>query len=365
LANFYSVIKGSDEVSDSEDNPEILPKPMKSQYLRFAFLTGVSKFAKTSIFSGLNNITDITLNPKYGNICGYTQQDIETSFLPYLDGVELEKLKTWYNGYNFLKDKVYNPYNILLFIQNDKLYKNYWFETGTPTFLIKLIKENNYFLPKLSNLRIGEELLNSFDVENIKVETLFFQTGYLTINTQEINEFDELEYTLIIPNKEVENSLSKYIIQEMYGANSLENRKNLIKALSTEDLINLKEVLFSLFASIPYNNYTKNNISSYEGYYASIIYVYFLSLGLNIIAEDVTNKGRIDLTVILNDKVYILEFKVLNSTPKTNTALKQIQEKKYHEKYLSKYNNIYQIGIIFNEKKRNIVKFDYKKVVAH
>jgi len=143
LANFYSVIKGSDE------------------FLRFAFLTGVSKFTKTSIFSGLNNITDITLNPRYGNICGYTQNDIETSFLPYLDGVDLEKLKEWYNGYSFLKDKVYNPYNILLFLQNDKKYKNYWFESGTPTFLINLIKETNYFLPNLSKIKIGEEILDS------------------------------------------------------------------------------------------------------------------------------------------------------------------------------------------------------------
>ncbi len=344
LRDFYTRIKDND------------------QYLRFAFLTGVSKFTKTSIFSGLNNITDITLNPRYGNICGYTQNDIETSFLPYLDGVDLEKLKNWYNGYNFLKDKVYNPYNILLFIQNEYKYKNYWFESGTPSFLIKLIKENNYFLPQLSDITIGEEIINSFDVENIKVETLLFQTGYLTIEEQVINEFEEIEYSLIIPNLEVKNSLSKHIIHEFYEDNSLETRKKLNKTLLDSNLKELKKVLFSLFASIPYNNYTQNNILHYEGFYASVIYTYFLSLGLNIIAENVTNKGRIDLTVIINNIVYIFEFKVLKSTPKTNTALNQIVKNNYHEKYMGKYKDIYLVGIIFNENKRNIVKFNSRKV---
>ncbi|MGM0519778.1 MAG: AAA family ATPase [Campylobacterota bacterium] len=136
LVNFYSVIKGSDE------------------FLRFAFLTGVSKFTKTSIFSGLNNITDISLNKNYGDICGYSQNDLETTFKPYFNGVDMKKLKCWYNGYNFLKNNMYNPFDILQFIANDQTFKNYWFETGTPTFLMELIKKQNYFLPTLTNLRV-------------------------------------------------------------------------------------------------------------------------------------------------------------------------------------------------------------------
>jgi hypothetical protein len=344
LRNFYSVIKGSDE------------------YLRFAFLTGVSKFTKTSIFSGLNNITDITLNPKYGNICGYTQNDIETFFLPYLDDVDLEKLKLWYNGYNFLKDKVYNPYNILLFIQNDYRYKNYWFESGTPTFLIKLLQKNNYFLPELSNITIGEEIINSFDINNMKVETLFFQTGYLTIDKIIIDD-DFIEYKLILPNKEVKKSLNSIFINYFTNDTYYQTKqKSILKSLKTADLKSFHKTLKALFASIPYNNYVNNKIPSYEGYYASVIYAYLASLGVNIIAEDVTNRGRVDLTVILNDIVYILEFKVLNSTPKTNTALNQIVKNKYHEKYTNKYQDIYLIGIVFNEKKKNIVKFNSRKV---
>ena len=140
IKGMYSVMKGADA------------------YIKFAFLTGVSKFSKASIFSGLNMLTDISLNSKYGNICGYTQANIENEFLPYLDGVNLEKLKSWYNGYNFLKDSVYNPFDMLQFIDNNHKFQNYWFATGTPTFLIKLIEKNSYFLPKLSNLVVGEQI---------------------------------------------------------------------------------------------------------------------------------------------------------------------------------------------------------------
>ena len=136
MRNFYTKIKEND------------------RYLRFAFLTGVSKFAKVSIFSGLNNLEDISLNPDYGNICGYTQLDLDTTFAPYLEGVDMEKVKGWYNGYNFLGDTVYNPFDILLFIKNHHRFKNYWFETGTPSFLIELIKKNNYFIPRFNGLQV-------------------------------------------------------------------------------------------------------------------------------------------------------------------------------------------------------------------
>ncbi len=349
LRNFYSVIKGSDE------------------YLRFAFLTGVSKFTKTSIFSGLNNITDITLVSRYGNICGYTQNDIETSFLPYLDGVDLEKLKNWYNGYNFLKDNVYNPYNILLFIQNEYRYKNYWFESGTPSFLIKLIKENNYFLPRLSDITVGEELINSFDVDDIKIETLLFQAGYLTIDREEETLFGTIEYRLRMPNKEVQMSLSNVLINYLTGEIVNNVRKtNIYKSLLEADMDNLKDTLSSLFASIPYNNYTGNNIFRYEGYYASVIYAYLASLGLNIIAEDVTNKGRIDLTVKLGNYIYILEFKVTEKDTErsrsVNSALQQIKDKNYAQKYLTEGKNIFLLGIVFDKEEKNIIKFDIQKV---
>ena len=338
LYNFYSVIKGSDE------------------FLHFAFLTGVTKFSKVSIFSGLNNIKDISLNKDYGNICGYTQNDIETSFAGHLEGVDLDKLKLWYNGYNFLGDKVYNPFDVLLFIQDHFLYKNYWFETGTPTFLIDVIKKNNYFIPQLADLKVGEELLNSFHIENIKIETLLFQAGYLTIKSSQIDFDDLLEYTLAVPNKEVGLSLNNLFIDYLTDDTSkLAKRKNIFKALNTASLEDFKASLTSLFASIPYNHYVKNNIADYEGYYASVIYAYLASLGFELIGEDVTNRGRIDLTIKINEFIYVIEFKVGGED-----ALAQIKEKDYAQKYLSDAKTIYLVGINFDESVKNISSFEWE-----
>ncbi|MEA2099746.1 MAG: ATP-binding protein [Campylobacterota bacterium] len=340
LSGFYSVLKDSD------------------QYIKFAFLTGVSKFSKASIFSGLNMLTDISLNPKYGNICGYTQKDIETQFLPYLDGVDLERLKNFYNGYNFLKDDIYNPFDILQFIDNDKVFKNYWFKTGTPTFLIKLIEKNNYFLPTLSNLIVDEKLLDSFDIENLDLEVILYQSGYLTIEEIKETLFGSIEYKLKIPNVEVKQSLYDVIIEFMTKNNKPNIYKTpLYKSLLTADLNELKNTLFVLFESIPYNNFTKNDIQNFEGFYASVIYTYLQSLGIRIIGEDVTNKGRIDLTCFCENKIYIIEFKVDAKTE--GEALEQIKKKNYAQKYLTQSEEIYLVGIEFDSNKRNIGFFEF------
>jgi len=358
------ILDNLDQMEVAKECREIL-KRLYSQlkdndrYIKFAFLTGVSKFSRASIFSGLNMLTDISLNPRFGNICGYTQNDVETKFLPYLDGVDLERLKNFYNGYNFLKDDIYNPFDILQFITNDKVFKNYWFVTGTPTFLIKLIEKNNYFLPNLSNLVVDEKLLDSFDIENLDLEVILYQSGYLTIDEMIIDEDDDILYKLKIPNKEVKQSLNQFIITELYQDKTLK-RKELSKALRVSDLENFKETLISLFESIPYNNFTKNNMQNFEGFYASVVYSYLQSLGIRIIGEDVTNKGRIDLTCFIADKIYIIEFKV--DAKKEGEALKQIKEKNYAKKYLTQSEEIYLVGIEFDSKEKNIGLFEFEKI---
>jgi len=348
IKGFYTVLKGSDE------------------YLKFVFLTGVSKFSKASIFSGLNMIEDISLTPKFGNVCGYTQNDIETSFAPYLEGQDYEKIKRWYNGYNFLKDPLYNPFDMLKFIKNDFAYKNYWFATSTPTYLLKLIEKNNYFLPNLSNLIVGEQILDSFDIDNIDLEVILYQAGYLTIDRVETTIFESLEYHLKIPNKEVKQSLNSYIIDYLIKDDrSLQTKTNIYKSLLDKNLEDFKTSLKSLFASIPYNNYINNKIDKYEGFYASVIYVYLQSLGLDIVGEDVTNKGRIDLTIKLNDAIYILEFKV---DGEKGDAMKQIKEKNYAQKYhqytLSPTNyQLFLIGIEFDTEEKNISHFQWEQCI--
>ncbi len=338
IKGLYTVLKGCDE------------------YLKFVFLTGVSKFSKASIFSGLNMLEDISLNPNYGNVCGYTQKDIETTILPYLKGVDLDKLKAWYNGYNFLKDDVYNPFCMLLFIKNEYAYDNYWFESGTPSFLIKLIEKNNYFIPKLANLIIGKKLLNSFDIDSLDLEIILYQAGYLTIDKVLETPFGSIEYKLKLPNKEVQLSLNDTIISSLTDNNNPNTYKTpLYQALYNADLEALKSSIHSIFASIPYNN--SEHIKIYEGYYASIIYTYLQSLGIDITGEDITNKGRIDLTAKINDIIYVIEFKVGNES-----AMKQIKQMKYYEKYLSLKQDVYLVGINFDEDDRNLSGFEWEKM---
>ena len=329
------------------------------RYIKFAFLTGVSKFSRASIFSGLNNLEDISLTPRFGTLCGYTQNDIETTFFPYLEGVNLEELKEWYNGYNFLNDKVYNPFDILLFIKNDFLFQNYWFKTGTPSFLIKLFKQNHYNLAKFENLTVGEELIESFDIENISLETVMFQAGYLTIK-EVVQKRRKIEYILTYPNFETKMSFNDYLLGYFINSSIKKNeiQNGLIDTLEEGDLDALELTLKSLFASIAYNNFTKNEIQNYEGFYASVIYAYFAGAGFDkIIAEDVTSDGRIDLSVFIDEKVYIFEFKVDDSL-----ALQQIKDKKYQDKYMSRYKDIYIVGVEFDSTKRSIEKFEWERV---
>jgi hypothetical protein len=358
-----AILDNLDQMEVASENREIIKSfytilKDSERYIKFCFLTGVSKFSKASIFSGLNMLQDISLNKRYGNICGYTQNDIETTILPYLDTVDLPKLKNWYNGYNFLKDDMYNPFDILNFIINDFKYSNYWFASGTPTFLIKLIQKNNYFLPKLSNVVVGEEILDSFDIDNIELEVILYQAGYLTIDKVIEKRRGGFEYKLKLPNMEVKNSFNDMLINFLTNQKSEKSKfqDDMYDALYDANLNTFKDTLVSIFASIPYNNYTKNDIQNYEGFYASIVYVYLQSLGLNIIGEDVTNKGRIDLTIILDDKIYIIEFKVGD-----NNALQQIKDKNYVQKYLNEQKDIYLVGINFDEKEKNISVFEWDK----
>ena len=326
------------------------------EYVKFAFLTGVSKFSKVSIFSGLNNIEDISLYPKYGNICGYTQADLETSFQPYLEGADMEKVKHWYDGYNFLKDNVYNPFDILKFCANEHLYKNYWFETGSPSFLINLIKERNYYVPQLEHIVISDDQLGAFDIEKINFEVLLYQSGYLTIE-RTFGVGSKSMYELKIPNLEVKTSLSDRIFtmitDSLQEGVSLQN--NTYIALMKADMDGIKNALYTLFASLPYQNYVNNNISIYEGFYASVTYAFLASLGVPLIGEDTTNRGRIDLTLNMEQKIYIIEFKV-----GSGNALQQIKEKKYYEKYRHLNKDIYIVGINFDEQERNISGFEWE-----
>ena len=345
------------------------------QYLKFVFLTGVTKFSKVSLFSGLNNLRDITISHEYADICGYTQTELEKEFSDYLDGVDKEKLKAWYNGYNFssselkfdggLSQKVYNPFDILLFFVNNNEYRNYWFETATPTFLLKLLQQNKYYLPELENYYASEELLSSFDIDKIRFETLLFQSGYLTISEVVSNPIsDTINYKLNYPNNEVRSSLTRSLLNYFITEDSLVSNasQSLTDVLVRLDFDELKQVLVSLFAGLPYNWYTNNKIAQYEGFYAMVVYCLFNSLGVTAIPEDKTNKGRIDLTIHLPEYKIIMEFK-LTSLGDAKSALQQIKDKNYAQKYLAENKPIYLIGISFNATERNVEDLIWEQYV--
>ena len=177
LRNFYSVLKA------------------QGAHLKFVMLTGVSKF---SLFSGLNNLEDITLDPQFGTLCGYTHKELESVFQEYINGLDLDKLRQWYDGYNFLSKPVYNPFDVLLYLKK-RVFMPYWFETGTPTFLVRLLAEKKIFIPNLEHLVAGEELLGSFDIDFIEPETLLFQTGYLTIKKKRFSLTMNTSTTWVFP----------------------------------------------------------------------------------------------------------------------------------------------------------------------
>jgi len=326
-------------------------------YIKFAFLTGISKFSKANIFSGLNNLEDISLSKRFATVCGYTQKNIENEFKEYFIGTDLEMVRRWYNGYNFMGDAVYNPFDILKFIKNDFSFENYWWESGNPYFLITLLKrQKNYNIPDLENMIVGKELLNTFEVEKLKLEVLLFQAGYLTID-KVIQKRNRIEYKLKVPNQEVQYSLNTLFINYLTDEIRYNIQDELYESLEDGDIEGFKNSFISLFSSIPYNNYTNNKIYEYEGYYASVFYAYLSASGLDIIAEDVTNLGRIDLTIKVGDNIYILEFKVNGSD-----ALKQIKEKNYVQKYINEDKNIYLLGIEFSKEEKNISKFEWEKI---
>jgi hypothetical protein len=207
LRNFFGVLKGGNV----------------NEALQFVFITGISKFARVSIFSELNNLNDLTMHPAYAELLGYTQEELERAFADYIRGLAedsnesertvLDKLKTWYNGYRFTVKEalVYNPYSIVNVFEKG-LFQNYWFETATPAFLVNLIKENKYPIADIENLQLQETSFSAYELERLDLEPLLFQTGYITIH-----EFDGARYRLGYPNQEVKTAFLSHLYKN-YGS---------------------------------------------------------------------------------------------------------------------------------------------------
>ena len=343
LRNLYSVIKDSDA------------------HIRFAFLTGVSKFSKVSLFSGLNNLRDITVSPAYSALCGYTEADVDSVFAPELAGLDRQQIRDWYNGYNWTGESVYNPFDLLLLFE-ERQFRPYWFETGTPTFLVDVLTERQAWLPELGQLETSADILSTFDVDDMPTEALMFQAGYLTIDREE-EISGTYYYQLRYPNREVYQSLSGTLLRAWTPNAQAEvrHRKSLYRLLLANDFLGLQQLFISFFASIPADWYRKNPIAQYEGYYASVFYAYFGALGLDITLEDASNQGRLDMAVRFNGQIYLFEFKVVELTPE-GRALQQIKDRGYADKYRAEGLPIHLIGVEFSREQRSVVGFEVESL---
>lgn len=336
MKTFYSVIKDSDP------------------YLQFLLITGVSKFSKVSIFSDLNHLFDLTFAREAAALTGYTQIELEQYFTPYMQEVEdnlalersvlLKKLRDWYNGYSWDgRTRVYNPFSILNFFRAGD-FRNFWFETGTPTFLLKLLREQNLY--KLDSLTVHERTFSSYDIEYLQAIPILFQTGYLTIKAKQEHGL----YTLDYPNSEVRESLLDYIIsdlREMRAPMSSPMVVDLHRAFAAHDMEQVIKLVKSIFKTIPSHIF----IAKAEHYYHSLIYLVFFYLGQYTQSEVNTSDGRLDCVVQTPTHIYVIEFKLDKSA---DAALKQIHDKGYAEKYRTDPREKVLVGINFSSELKTV-----------
>jgi hypothetical protein len=337
LRAFYSVLKEMDE------------------YLELVFLTGVSKFSKTGIFSGLNNLTDLTMHPQFATMLGYTQEELEYYFSEAITATALkmklsreellEELRIWYNGYRFEEDadRVYNPVSVNNFFSVGK-FQNFWFATGTPTFLINLLRKEGIYELHFPPLNPGG--FETFELERLKVEAILFQTGYLTIQSRDEDGLLVLDY----PNKEVRDSMIENLIEGFVGVNTERSASLVIslrKAFFADDLEQVFRILQTVFANIPYQLYDKYP----EKLYHAAIHLLFTYMGLRVRSEVCTSDGRVDSMVETPTRFYILEFKLDKSAKE---ALEQIKQKKYYRSAWESGKPVTCVGVNFSSETRNI-----------
>ena len=347
LKAFYSVIKTCD------------------QYIRFAFLTGVTKFSKISIFSDLNNLRDISMEEDYAGICGITQEELEANFQPEIQILAtrqsltyqqaLAELKQWYDGYLFHQagKGMYNPYSVLSALVKKEI-KSYWFSTGTPTFLVNYLKEAHYYIPDLDGkVELNEEELETYRAVAEDALPILFQAGYLTIK-EYIS--DVRLYRLDFPNDEVRYGFLRNVLPAYSAVPFTQGGAwvaRFVQDIREGKVDSFMERMQSLIAGIPYDNFTEENLKLREQNYQAAVYLIFKLMGQFVQTEVHCSTGRADCVVITVDTVYLFEFK-LSGNGSAEDALNQIKEKRYAEKYLVDGKKIVLIGSSFDEQKRTI-----------
>lgn len=333
----------------------VLKESRVAASLRFVLLTGVTRFSRVSIFSALNSLQDISQSRQYAALLGYTKSELLESFQEHImrlsEAIDLsperalQALEQHYDGYRFSTSpqRVYNPFSTLNALKDLEL-RNFWFETGTPSFLVNLLKQEGYNPAELENRQVDQAIFNTFDLDCLTPEALLFQTGYLTISDVESGI-----YTLDYPNQEVKTSFTRALL---FGADGPETVASshvlrLSRYLQNENLMDFFAALRAIFASIPYDIQTKRD----EGYYHTICYLALSASGGDARSSVLTSRGRIDMVMAFSDLIYVIEFKCGQSAL---DALQQIRKKGYAEAFRSSGKKVILLGIKFSIEERNV-----------
>ncbi len=340
LRGLYGIIKGS------------------AEHVRFVLVTGVSMFSKVSLFSGLNNLKDISLDPRYATLCGYTEKDLDGTFAVELDELNRDEIRRWYNGYHWLgSEKVYNPFDVLLLFDR-RTFRPWWYETGSPEFLYRLLMEKHVNPIDLENRLADERLMATFDVDDISVDALLFQAGYLTITAEE-SQGPRTLYRLDYPNFEVQWSLNDGLLGHLGAAakETSDHGRELCGFLEANDFEGFGKRLRSYISGIPYPWQGHGDLARYEAWYASLLYMCFRAIDVGLRVEEASSRGRAGVVVFLDGQVFVMEFKMADREvgAALEEAIRQMRERGYAETYRDHGEPVHLLGIVFGQAERNLL----------
>ena len=369
LRDFYGTLKADEE------------------HIRFIFITGISLMSKMNLFSSMNNLIDISMLSECSTICGYTEDELKSVFADELKNYDFEKIRNWYDGYQWDDDnqnpKVFCPHSVLKLFKY-KSFDNFWYEDSIPYYTYKILKSKNLNAIDLTDSWVDKKFLGRFEVEDVVIDSLLFQSGFLTIKDMK-KIGSRTKYLLSYPNEEVKQSLSMEFLQHLTGSylSDVETKGlEILKLLKELDADGIQKSIYKIFKEVPYYWHGSHKgakkyidkfqtkemrLSKYECWYASLIYTMFAVNSIDIRLEKPDNFGRSDMIVILDNKVFVMEFKLAESIKDverlTNEAIKQVKSRKYGAELIKGERScLYVVVMVFVEEERNINKVLIEKL---
>ena len=356
------------------------------EYIHFIFITGISLMSKINLFSSMNNLVDISMLSECSTICGYTEDELKSVFADELKNYDFEKIRKWYDGYQWDDDnqnpKVFCPHSVLNLFKYKK-FRNFWYESCIPYHVYEILKSRDLSAIELTDLWVDNNYLERFELEDVVIDSLLFQSGFLTIKDKEPID-DSPSYLLSYPNEEVKRSLSQGLLRYV-SKDKLPKLKThgseLLKLLKELDADKLQKSIYKIFKEVPYywhgsynkdeqdgnNETTKMKLSKYECWYASLIYTMFAGHSVDIRLEKADSFGRSDMIVISDNKVFVMEFKLAEFVKDverlTDKAIKQVKSRNYGAELIKGDEScLYMVVMVFVEEERNINKVLIEKL---